>query len=987
MSDRATAPATVAAPDPWSADTKQRWDGPDRQGASSYAPETMKTDVTATLDPTTIPDRSAKTGRLAAVKAQIGVAVGQGLAGLGNMVFGLIAVRLLAPQAFASLTTFLALYLALSLPGNGLSALAALYPDRLDRVRRNVTYVGLGLGVAVACTSPLLSTALHLPVALLLCLAAASPLTPLLAMARGRLYGWGRHGRVVASLVTEPAVRLTAGLALADAIGAGGGGIGVVAAGVAALEVARRARPAAHARGPAHARRSRKTVATIDEVAPGTAAIAAAAMAEPASAAPAEEPALAGVSTEQPDSRPALAIRPLIVTTAAFLLLGIAQNLDLLMANRLLGTAAPAYAALSTLGGVAAFATATVPLVLLPQAHRSEHQALPVALAVAGGIGLLAVAVVVPDPHLVVRLLLGARYETIAPLLGFYLAAMACFGIARVLAAHNLAVNRGVPAVVLVGLALVGQAVAIVAVPHRVEDVALTTLATMGSLTVAEGALALSTSSVWRSALAAARTPVGLAVTVTSLAGVALRLYIPRGIWLDEATSIFEARLPYMRMISQLYNHDVHPPLYFSLLWVDIRVFGSDQLGVRALSILFGALIAPVVYIAGRDLFDKRTGLVASVFAVVAPLMVWYSQEARMYSMFMFFALVAVWAQAMAIRKGNARYWAIWALASAALGWTEYFGLFQVVVQQLIFVGIIVRRRHHPSVRPLAKAWLVSTGAMVALLVPLAPFCLHQFMVNQSAGKGIGAPSQVGAGASGAISGVNVYSVLANVLWAAVGYHSNAIMAALGALWPLGILSSLLVLGRRHRPETKLVVACAVGPLALDVALATFKPSLLDVRYISGLAPLLVLLAARVVTGCAKRRLTVALCCGLVTCGLAVGLFDQQLNGSNPRRYDFQRAIQTVDRTYRPGDLLVYDPPDLAQVVSYYAPTDHKEALPSDHLVPPAHGTLFVLDSQSLMTKQGERYKVYELVHHLTREDHLIKQIVLPNVDVWEFRR
>ena len=155
---------------------------------------------------------------------------------------------------------------------------------------------------------------------LLLAAAAAAPTAGLLALDRGRLYGLGRRTRVVGSLLAEPAVRLTLGIALAAAVGPVGGAIAVVVAGWAALAVAHL--PARDA----------------PEVPAGPRA-----------------------------ARPGPAV-------AAFLLLAVIQNQDVLFANALLDAdEAGRFAVLSTLGGVAAFATTTVPLMLLPRAGRDAR--------------------------------------------------------------------------------------------------------------------------------------------------------------------------------------------------------------------------------------------------------------------------------------------------------------------------------------------------------------------------------------------------------------------------------------------------------------------------------------------------------------------------------------------------------------------------------------------------------------------------------------
>jgi O-antigen/teichoic acid export membrane protein len=181
-----------------------------------------------------------RTPRTAAVRDQAVVASGQIAAGLGNMVFSLVMARILAPGTFAQFASFLALYLLLSMPGSAVSAVAALEPAKAARFRPALLVGGAGVGVALAVASPWVGPALRLPVAMVVVLGLSAPALGTLALDRGRLYGWNRHARLVASLVVEPAVRLLLGLALATAGGAVGGALGVTVAGYAALEIARR---------------------------------------------------------------------------------------------------------------------------------------------------------------------------------------------------------------------------------------------------------------------------------------------------------------------------------------------------------------------------------------------------------------------------------------------------------------------------------------------------------------------------------------------------------------------------------------------------------------------------------------------------------------------------------------------------------------------------------------------------------------------------
>ena len=90
-----------------------------------------------------------------------------------------------------------------------------------------------------------------------------------------------------------------------------------------------------------------------------------------------------------------------------------------------------------------------------------------------------------------------------------------------------------------------------------------------------------------------------LAVGVVVTAGIAARFVARSHLWLDEALTVNIARLPLGRMEAAL-RHDGAPPLYYVLLHLWMRVFGTGDVAVRALSGVFAVATLPALYLAGR---------------------------------------------------------------------------------------------------------------------------------------------------------------------------------------------------------------------------------------------------------------------------------------------------------------------------------------------------------------------------------------------------
>src|SRR5919108_3625298 len=127
---------------------------------------------TTTLTPRRPPRRPthpARTRRESAVQVgrlaseQLAVAAGQLGAGVGHLLFALVAARLLAPGAFAELAAFLALYLLIHVPAGSLSAGSALAPELAARARRRALIGGVAVGSALAVLAVPLGALLDLP--------------------------------------------------------------------------------------------------------------------------------------------------------------------------------------------------------------------------------------------------------------------------------------------------------------------------------------------------------------------------------------------------------------------------------------------------------------------------------------------------------------------------------------------------------------------------------------------------------------------------------------------------------------------------------------------------------------------------------------------------------------------------------------------------------------------------------------------------------
>ncbi len=127
--------------------------------------------------------------------------------------------------------------------------------------------------------------------------------------------------------------------------------------------------------------------------------------------------------------------------------------------------------------------------------------------------------------------------------------------------------------------------------------------------------------------------------------GFILRIVnLNQSLWLDEAIGALAIKNYSFLGIFDFVKGDNHPPLYYLLLKGWGRVFGYSEVSLRFPSIIFGIGTIFLVYLIVKKLFNNKSlALITSLLLATSQLHIYYSQEARMYSMAAFFASLSIY--------------------------------------------------------------------------------------------------------------------------------------------------------------------------------------------------------------------------------------------------------------------------------------------------------------------------------------------------------
>ncbi len=160
----------------------------------------------------------------------------------------------------------------------------------------------------------------------------------------------------------------------------------------------------------------------------------------------------------------------------------------------------------------------------------------------------------------------------------------------------------------------------------------------------------------------------------------------------------------------QLSYYD-HPGLVGWMIWLSTAVFGHSTLGVRAIPIALSAGGTWLVFLAGRRLYDDKTGRMAALLTALVPLAFENSTEASPDVPLIFFWAATMWAMSHVLTGGSAAWWyaAGFFLGGGML--SKYFGIF-IAVGVVAFVVLSPEHRH----------WLKRKEPYLACLIAFAVF-------------------------------------------------------------------------------------------------------------------------------------------------------------------------------------------------------------------------------------------------------------------------
>ena len=177
--------------------------------------------------------------------------------------------------------------------------------------------------------------------------------------------------------------------------------------------------------------------------------------------------------------------------------------------------------------------------------------------------------------------------------------------------------------------------------------------------------------------------------------GAALRIYgLDSGLWYDEIVTLLESVRPPLREIVTHFPSNNDHLLYSVLGHLSISIFGEHAWSLRLPAFAFGLLSLPLVYILGVGITNRFEASAAAALLAISYQHIWFSQNARGYTILLFCALLATHLLLRGLKTNRRSDFVAFAIVTALAAYTHLTTVLVAVAQALVVAAHLLASRN-----------------------------------------------------------------------------------------------------------------------------------------------------------------------------------------------------------------------------------------------------------------------------------------------------
>ena len=387
--------------------------------------------------------------------------------------------------------------------------------------------------------------------------------------------------------------------------------------------------------------------------------------------------------------------------------------------------------------------------------------------------------------------------------------------------------------------------------------------------------------------------------------GASLRLYSldSESFWYDEAVSVRVSSCEAISIFKGEAKDLGNPLLYPLALHYWMKFFGSNEIAVRSLSAFFGIISLFLIFRISLILFDWRVALISLSFLAFSPLHIYYSQEARAYSLMTFLALLSFYFFIYILKSHSNKFFFLYGVSIFLGLLSHYFFLFIVMAQVAFFVVNL-------------RKYKLLLGKYIGILLVVAVFYSIVWMpslIEHVMTEGNLKRSESTWYFHFLVTPI-FYTVGRCLIWKDSSYLSVLIfttLIAIGFGYPffVGVFHS-----KQNRERSVLILFWLVMPLLMPFLISIlFSPLYASMYSIAGTPAYYIFLGKGIVN--IKKREICCVCIILIVVVYAISLV--KLYG-NHQKFEWRQATKFIEKNSHENQILLFDAGFFETPFSYY---------------------------------------------------------------------
>jgi len=204
--------------------------------------------------------------------------------------------------------------------------------------------------------------------------------------------------------------------------------------------------------------------------------------------------------------------------------------------------------------------------------------------------------------------------------------------------------------------------------------------------------------------------------------GILLRIFKlgSQSVWIDEfITAGFAADKNLLYVTLDSLANNPHPPLFFILEHLICSLIGYSEISIRLLPLCFGIISMFVFYKLVRMFFSEQISLIAVFLFCISPYQVYYSQEARNYTMFLMVSMLMMYYFIISIKYNSFVFgkFVLWSIIGI---YTHTFSLLLLLIMNSLIFTV-----YKEEIR--LNLWIKAQAIIAIFFLPICIFYIKGF--------------------------------------------------------------------------------------------------------------------------------------------------------------------------------------------------------------------------------------------------------------------